>query len=234
MLVANPRTGSATDNYSYDANGSLTADRAHGIAHIQWLADRKVHSITRADGSVVQYTYDPLGHRIGKTVRPVGWPGFAYGTRYTLYRRDPQGSHLATDEYTLAPAPSLVAPIPAKTRQYRQQLLAYQLRQAHGSVATLLQPFMAQVCARSSLTPPCQPPPAPAPLLTLSGSAPSGSTTPLLTADYRSWGPLPSLSQDKLQLQHQQLATGQHQLRAATQCTGQATYSPPGPWATVA
>ncbi|MFO0484742.1 MAG: fibronectin type III domain-containing protein, partial [Sphingobacteriia bacterium] len=73
-----------------------------------------------------------------------------------------------------------------------------------------------------------------APLLTFSGSAPSGSTTPLLTADYRTWGPLPSLSQDKLQLQHQQLATGQHQLRAATQCTGQATYSPPGPWATVA
>jgi hypothetical protein len=26
---------------TYDANGSLTADRTHGIAHIQWRADAR-------------------------------------------------------------------------------------------------------------------------------------------------------------------------------------------------
>ena len=57
-----------TLNYTYDQIGNLTKDAAEGITNINWNVYGKISSITKSDGTNIQYNYDASGNRISKIV----------------------------------------------------------------------------------------------------------------------------------------------------------------------
>lgn len=73
-------------NYAYDLSGNMTSDRMAGINLIVWNSRGKVDRVQKDDGSVVQFLYNGLGHRIAKV----------YGETLTYYVRDLQGRILST------------------------------------------------------------------------------------------------------------------------------------------
>ncbi len=87
-----------TDNYTYNANGQLTADVASGVSKIEWGLNGKVSKVTKSDGTTLNYTYDALGNKISKT--ETGKLGVSSTTSY--YVRDANGSEMAIykGEYT--------------------------------------------------------------------------------------------------------------------------------------
>ncbi|HQJ90442.1 MAG TPA: hypothetical protein PLB70_07490, partial [Paludibacteraceae bacterium] len=91
-------------NYVYDPQGNLIKDKAEQIAEIEWTATGKVKAIHRTPESTkpdLEFTYDALGNRVGKTVfykqkletDPVATVNRIETTHYV---RDAQGKILAT------------------------------------------------------------------------------------------------------------------------------------------
>jgi len=74
------------DNYVYDEIGNLIKDNSEGITSITWTASGKVKQITKSDGQVTSYAYDPQGNRISKRVQ------IAAEDKTTHYVRDASGS----------------------------------------------------------------------------------------------------------------------------------------------
>ncbi|MEP6675844.1 MAG: RHS repeat-associated core domain-containing protein [Ferruginibacter sp.] len=75
--------------------GNLTKDKKEGIDSIEWTVYGKIKTITKHDGTVVNYTYDPSGNRISKSVT------VSSVTKSTYYVRDASGNvmsiYLAND-----------------------------------------------------------------------------------------------------------------------------------------
>jgi YD repeat-containing protein len=54
--------GQEDNNYEYDEIGNLIADKSEGIDAIDWTVYGKIKSISKKDGSLIQYTYDASGN----------------------------------------------------------------------------------------------------------------------------------------------------------------------------
>jgi RHS repeat-associated protein len=85
----NDLDGQSAGNYGYDAIGNLTQDTKEGITNISWTVYGKIASITKADGTVIRYSYDAAGNRISKTVTSGGHDVT------TAYVRDAQGNTIS-------------------------------------------------------------------------------------------------------------------------------------------
>ncbi len=102
---------SSSTNYTYDANGSLTADASEQIATIEWTVQGKIKRIIRTGVSLkknIEFKYDAQGNRISKRL----YTGTTTQTDYqtTYYVRDGNGNIIATyekDYFTSAPDISL-------------------------------------------------------------------------------------------------------------------------------
>lgn len=79
------------DNYGYDSIGQLITDQQEGL-EIEWRVDGKVQSVTKNNGTVIDFEYDGLGNRIAKTVST------ETNAVTTYYQRDAQGNVLSTYE----------------------------------------------------------------------------------------------------------------------------------------
>jgi|GEM_PF-2745152 len=77
------------DNYEYDATGNLVKDTKEGITSIEWTVYGKIKKITKANGTIIRYTYDVTGNRISKAVTE------GENTTITWYTRDAQGNTMA-------------------------------------------------------------------------------------------------------------------------------------------
>ncbi|MDW8850110.1 thrombospondin type 3 repeat-containing protein [Flavobacterium sp. MMLR14_040] len=80
-----------TDNYGYDDIGQLINDKQEGQT-IAWRVDGKVKSVTKANGTVINFEYDGLGNRTAKTITS------GTNATTTYYQRDAQGNILSTYE----------------------------------------------------------------------------------------------------------------------------------------
>lgn len=58
-------------NYTYDAVGNIIKDNASGISNISWNIYGKIVTITKADGTIINYSYDVAGNRISKKINGV-------------------------------------------------------------------------------------------------------------------------------------------------------------------
>lgn len=76
------------NNYDYDAIGNLIQDKKEGIEEIKWTMYGRIGKIAKTDGTIITYTYDAAGNRIGKNVNG----------RETWYVRDAQGNTLSVYE----------------------------------------------------------------------------------------------------------------------------------------
>ena len=81
-----------TLNYAYDPIGNLTKDAQGGVTKVEWTVYGKIWKLTKANGTVVKYTYDAAGNRISKLVTNHA------GTKETWYVRDAQGNVLSVYE----------------------------------------------------------------------------------------------------------------------------------------
>jgi hypothetical protein len=79
----------AANNYLYDNIGNLIKDVEGGVSNIQWTVYGKIKSITKSDGSSLEYRYDAVGNRAYKAYTHSGV------TDKTWYVRDAQGNILA-------------------------------------------------------------------------------------------------------------------------------------------
>ncbi len=86
----------AAFNYTYDRIGNLISDTKEHISHIEWNVYGKINSITKDNGSVIEYLYDVSGNRISKTVTPATGSGDVVKT--TIYARDASGNVMAVYE----------------------------------------------------------------------------------------------------------------------------------------
>ncbi|GAA3937224.1 hypothetical protein GO495_12075 [Chitinophaga oryziterrae] len=85
----NDISNQAANNYLYDNIGNLIKDVEGGVSNIQWTVYGKIKSITKADGSSLEYRYDAGGNRIYKAYTHGGV------TDKSWYVRDAQGNTLA-------------------------------------------------------------------------------------------------------------------------------------------
>lgn len=76
----------SSDNYNYEPNGNLRADKKAGIQNITWTAYGKISTIAKSDNSFLSYYYDGSGNRIAKFLEAGNT-----STR-TLYVRDASGN----------------------------------------------------------------------------------------------------------------------------------------------
>jgi len=92
-VSGDPYTGDisnqAVNNYLYDNIGNLIKDVEGGVSNIQWTVYGKIKSITKSDGSSLEYRYDAGGNRIYKAYTHSGVTDKAW------YVRDAQGNALA-------------------------------------------------------------------------------------------------------------------------------------------
>ncbi|HEY1201920.1 MAG TPA: hypothetical protein VGE79_13100, partial [Niastella sp.] len=94
-LIADIDNQTDTSNYEYDEIGNLVKDKAEGISNIKWSVYGKILEITRTATdkvpvTIIQFAYDALGNRIGKTTDAGG------EKQYTWYVRDAQGNIITT------------------------------------------------------------------------------------------------------------------------------------------
>jgi YD repeat-containing protein len=75
--------------FTYDEIGNLIANESAGVTYIQWTVHGKVRSVTKEDGSTVQFVYDGSGNRVAKRVSTGGT------TTTTHYVRDASGNVMA-------------------------------------------------------------------------------------------------------------------------------------------
>ena len=76
-------------NYDYDKIGNLMGDVQGGLSNISWNVYGKIRSITKTNGTTINYKYDPSGNRIEKSVTSGGV------TTRDFYIRDAQGNILS-------------------------------------------------------------------------------------------------------------------------------------------
>src|SRR5690606_7358202 len=93
----------SADNYTYDAIGQLVSDEQEEIEEIVWTVTGKVAEIRRKATSTkpdLFFTYDALGRRIRKEVRPRNGSGWVSIRDWvsTLYTYDGQGNVMAVYE----------------------------------------------------------------------------------------------------------------------------------------
>lgn len=69
-------------NYAYDAIGNLISDTKDSLLSIEWTVYGKIKRIIKANGTVIDYTYDASGNRLSKNVSGVE----------TRYIRDASGN----------------------------------------------------------------------------------------------------------------------------------------------
>jgi len=74
------------NNYIYDNIGNIIKDVEGGVSNIQWTVYGKIKSVTKADGSSLEYRYDGAGYRVYKAYTH---GGVIYKTWYV---RDAQGN----------------------------------------------------------------------------------------------------------------------------------------------
>ena len=89
QVQAENSTSIASDNYQYDGIGNLVKDTKEGISAVTWSVYGKIKTITKTDGTVINYTYDASGNRISKTVTISGV------TKGTFYVRDASGNTMS-------------------------------------------------------------------------------------------------------------------------------------------
>ena len=77
------------DNYAYDPIGNLTSDNQEGISKIEWTVYGKIQKISKANGTVIRYSYDPGGNRISKILTTAT---SAISDDSTYYVRDASGN----------------------------------------------------------------------------------------------------------------------------------------------
>lgn len=77
------------NNYKYDKIGNLVSDSAEGISNIDWTVYGKIKTITKTNGTVIKYAYDPDGNRISKIVTTPGTGDSTY------YVRDASGNEMS-------------------------------------------------------------------------------------------------------------------------------------------
>lgn len=77
-------------NYSYDGIGNLIKDTKENIDSIAWNVYGKIQKINKHDGTVITYTYDASGNRIGKVIT-----GSSAGNGETWYVHDASGNVMA-------------------------------------------------------------------------------------------------------------------------------------------
>lgn len=64
---SNKLINDSDDTYTYDANGNmLTKTDSSGTTHFSWDFENHLTSVTRPDGNVTSFGYDPIGRRIQK------------------------------------------------------------------------------------------------------------------------------------------------------------------------
>jgi RHS repeat-associated protein len=90
-------TSQSVDNYSYDAIGDIIGNQKENLTAINWTVYGKVAGIVKADGSTLDYGYDPTGKRINKTYKT--GTGAAATSTTTHYVRDAKGNVLAVYQY---------------------------------------------------------------------------------------------------------------------------------------
>jgi YD repeat-containing protein len=56
-----------SNNYRYDAEGNLAADRGGGILEVKWNAANKLTEVVKAGNEHIYFIYDAQGNRIVKT-----------------------------------------------------------------------------------------------------------------------------------------------------------------------
>jgi RHS repeat-associated protein len=84
----------ATHNYKYDAKGRIISDVKSGLTSIEWTVSDKVKKITKADGTIISFTYNAQQQRLTKNVDPTG----ANNDETTIYSYDANGMLMATYE----------------------------------------------------------------------------------------------------------------------------------------
>lgn len=102
-------------NYNYDELGNLIGDKQECIANIEWNTHGKIRKIEREIGCTppgagpgefppdLEFTYDPMGNRISKIVKPkdpsTGAVLDETHWERTYYARDPQGNPMAVYDH---------------------------------------------------------------------------------------------------------------------------------------
>jgi photosystem II stability/assembly factor-like uncharacterized protein len=102
-----------TNNYAYDESGNLIQDIAGEIQSINWTISGKIKKIQRTGSSTksdLEFTYNPSGNRISKTVKLK--PLSSANEEITYYVHDAQGNVMATYK----------KPLPANIYQVLQTL----------------------------------------------------------------------------------------------------------------
>jgi YD repeat-containing protein len=84
----------SANNYQYDKIGNLTYDQEGGANAIVWTVYGKIKSVSKSNGTTINYTYDAAGNRISKVILN------SDGTtaKETWYVRDAQGNVLGIYE----------------------------------------------------------------------------------------------------------------------------------------
>lgn len=86
----------STHNYKYDARGRIISDVQAGITSIEWTISDKVKKITKADGTIISFTYNSMHNRLAKKVDPTG----ANNDVTTMYSYDGNGTLMSTYEFS--------------------------------------------------------------------------------------------------------------------------------------
>ncbi|MBT0813075.1 RHS repeat-associated core domain-containing protein, partial [Litoribacter ruber] len=80
--------GSAGNNYTYDEIGNLISDASEGITGIEWSLYGKIRSVSKMDGTKIEFRYNASGNRIQKKT----------GESTQNYVRDASGNSMAIYE----------------------------------------------------------------------------------------------------------------------------------------
>ncbi len=97
------------NNYAYDENGNLIADRQEGIVKISWGLNGKVREVIKNNGQSIRFVYDANGNRVRKTVLVNGAETNSYfyvydagGALQSMYEKRKTG---AATEFKLTEVP---------------------------------------------------------------------------------------------------------------------------------
>ncbi|WCL81762.1 hypothetical protein PPO43_01455 [Saprospira sp. CCB-QB6] len=102
QLIDGELYGSTTENYEYDANGSLLSNKREDVEQLHWTPSGKLAKVdyTTASGKAdVSYRYGLDGHRTLKIIQAEN----ADYWQYTVYLRGASGALEATYEYEAKP-----------------------------------------------------------------------------------------------------------------------------------
>ena len=88
-----------SSKYEYDTIGNLIKDDGEEIENIEWTVSGKVKSITRDTYPIkpdLEFSYDAMGNRISKTIKPRNGYSLDGTSVTTYYVRDASGNVMAT------------------------------------------------------------------------------------------------------------------------------------------